>query len=166
VYIDWGDDIYAIQSFRQVAGQVAGRTFPNGIYYQTFVGGYVSPLFTTSPSLYLCFIFSHLVSNLYLSSFLPLLFYRPEGGYVSRVDGTLYEVERSWGVPFSMKPLRGKKLVFRMPDDDHCDPRLKVVDVDEPDEDDLSEHIPQRVRDDIGNHPFSCVFVIPLLFYS
>ena len=53
----------------------------------------------------------------------------------------LYAVDRSWFRPFSITRLTGKKLVFRMPDDDHCDARLSVVDENEPDEDDLSEYI-------------------------
>ena len=57
------------------------------------------------------------------------------------MDGELYSVDRNWFRPFSMERLYGEKLVFRLPDDDHYDPRLSVVNKNESDEDDLSEYI-------------------------
>lgn len=39
----------------------------------------------------------------------------PEGGYFVRRTGDkeeLFEVERNWGTPFSVKPLRNKRLLI------------------------------------------------------
>ena len=82
----------------------------------------------------------------FLYKYIFLFIYcRPERGYVQGINGMLYAVDRSWFRPLtpflSCTRLTGQKLVFRMPDDDHCDARLSVVGENEPDEDDLSKYI-------------------------
>jgi hypothetical protein len=116
--------------------------FPDGVYHQTFGVGYVFTLPLPSERVinYCYIIFSPVqIANLYLSPFFSSC--RPEGGYVEVSIDELYEVERKWGHPFSMKRLPGQKIVYRKADDTHLNPRLKVVNVDEPDLDSISEQI-------------------------